>query len=218
LVPDEFVSMFSSLCFRAPPMHFALLREIVEDELGGDPHDVFATFNESAFAAASLGQVHRARLRSGEEVAVKIQYPGVARTVSADLKSLLRFLMPLRLGRDWQSLREQWDAVRRLIERETDYEEEARFQEAARSLFQPSDGIVVPRVFAAHSTRHVLTTEYLEGRHLEAYFAGKPSQEERDRFGTKILRASVVSSAISLSRAWSVLNSLRPSNRRASIA
>ena len=86
-----------------------------------------------AFAAASLGQVHRARLKSGEEVAVKVQYPGIARTIRADFRNLQPLLLPARFTRDWDSTREQIDYLRRSLERETDYEHEARSLEKARS-------------------------------------------------------------------------------------
>ncbi|MEM9656793.1 MAG: AarF/UbiB family protein, partial [Planctomycetota bacterium] len=79
-IPDEFVDALSNLQFRAPPMHYALIREQLLAELG-DPEEVFERFDEQAIAAASIGQVHRARLKSGEEVAVKSQYPGIARTI-----------------------------------------------------------------------------------------------------------------------------------------
>ena len=188
-VPNEFVSMFAGLCFEAPPLHFALLREVVEDELGGDPHEVFATFDEEAFAAASLGQVHRATLKDGERVAVKVQYPGVGRTVRTDIRNLLRFMLPLRLGRDWESVKAQWEYVADVVDRETDYAREAGFQEQVRALFRDDDRIVVPRVFRDHSTQRLLTTELLEGSHLDEYLATDPSQAERDHYGELIFRA-----------------------------
>src|SRR5688572_21394803 len=72
IVPDEFVETLEQLHFQAPPMHWSLLREMVYNELGGDPEDLFASFEQRAFAAASLGQVHRGRLKTGQEVAVKV--------------------------------------------------------------------------------------------------------------------------------------------------
>lgn len=79
IVPDEIVETLERLHFEAPPMHYSLIREQLHRELGGDPEDVFEDFEREAFAAASLGQVHRARLKGGEEVAVKVQYPGIGR-------------------------------------------------------------------------------------------------------------------------------------------
>src|SRR5262249_549584 len=75
-LPGPFVETFERLHFDAPAMHWSLLREMVHNELGSDPEDYFESLDKRAFAAASLGQVHRGRLKSGQEVAVKIQYPG----------------------------------------------------------------------------------------------------------------------------------------------
>src|SRR5579863_7139450 len=84
IAPREFVETLEKLHFDAPPMHWSLLRETVFAELGDEPQNLFAAFDERAFAAASLGEVHRGRLKTGEEVAVKIQYPGIARAIEAD--------------------------------------------------------------------------------------------------------------------------------------
>jgi predicted unusual protein kinase regulating ubiquinone biosynthesis (AarF/ABC1/UbiB family) len=189
-VPEQYIEAFSSLHFEAPPMHFSLLREFMRDELGADPLEVFAEFETEAFAAASLGQVHRARLKSGEQVAVKVQYPGIAKTIQADFRNMLAVFAHMRLSKDWDNIREQWEDIRRVIEQETDYRREAAFLQRARSLFDAQEGIVVPQVYAAQSTGRVLTMEYLDGMHLDAYLATNPSQEERDRFGERIMRAS----------------------------
>jgi predicted unusual protein kinase regulating ubiquinone biosynthesis (AarF/ABC1/UbiB family) len=92
IVPDQFVETLERLHFEAPPMHFALLRELVRNELGREPEEAFATFDTRAFAAASLGQVHRATLKSGDEVAVKIQYPAIGRSIRSDFRNLSAFL------------------------------------------------------------------------------------------------------------------------------
>ena len=102
IVPTEFAETLDRLHFDAPPMHFSLLRELLRSELGADPEELFESFETKAFAAASLGQVHFARLKSGETVAVKIQYPGIARTIDADVRNLRALLFPIRLGKDWE--------------------------------------------------------------------------------------------------------------------
>jgi aarF domain-containing kinase len=191
LVPDEFTELLGRLHFESPPMHYSLVREHLASELGGDPEEVFASFEPEAFAAASLGQVHRATLPSGERVAVKVQYHGIARTIRADIANLRRLLFPLRLSTDWDSLNAQFGEVQAVLESETDYEQEAASLREARAAFREDDGIVVPRVYDQYSTRRVLTMEYLEGDHIQAFLAGNPSQELRDHFGERIFRASL---------------------------
>lgn len=188
--PPEFINTLSHLNFEAPPMHFSLLREQVRAELGGEVEEVFAEFDTTAFAAASLGQVHRARLHSGAPVAVKVQYPGIADAIRSDSRNLLALLTPMRLSADWDNLRAQLDDVRKTVEIETDYCREAEFLKRGRSVFKPEDGIVVPKVMDELSTKRVLTMEFLEGDLLDRYLMTNPVQEERDRYGGLIMRAS----------------------------
>jgi len=189
IVPAEFIEALERLHFDAPPMHWSLLREMVRNELGDDPENVFGTFEKRAFAAASLGQVHRATLKTGEEVAVKIQYPGIARSIRDDFRNFFLFLLPGRLNKDWDNVKDQFDDLRMRIERETDYEAEAATLANVRSLFHEDDGIVVPRVYPRHSTARVLTMERLEGVHLREFLARDPSQEQRNEFARKLIRA-----------------------------
>lgn len=189
IVPREFVETLEQLHCDAPPMHWSLLREMVQSELGDDPEKIFASFEKRAFAAASLGQVHAARLKSGEEVAVKIQYPGIARTIRDDFRNFFLFLLPGRLSRDWQSTKDQFDDLRARLERETDYEAEAATLARVRLLFREDDGIVVPRVYPQHSTARVLTMERLGGVHLDEFLSANPSQEVRNEFARKMIRA-----------------------------
>lgn len=188
IAPKEFVETLEKLHFNAPPMHWSLLREMVFNELGDDPENIFAEFDKQAFAAASLGQVHRARLKTGEEVAVKIQYPGIARTIGEDFRNLFLFMLPNRLGREWQNVREQFDDLRLRLEQETDYHLEAANLQKARALFRDEDGIIVPRVYPQYSTARVLTMEMVGGVHLDQYLARQPSQDERNEAATKMVR------------------------------
>jgi aarF domain-containing kinase len=192
VAPEEFASILGYFHFEAPPMHFSLLREFVRGQLGADPEEVFDDFETKAFAAASLGQVHRARVKgSGERVAVKIQYPGIARTIRDDLRNLKSLLLPMRLRGDWDNLSAQYDEILAMVERETDYEHEAENLRVARSAFAPDEGILVPKVHSNLSTKRVLTMEYVDGVHLRPFLQANPSQETRDAYGEKIWLASV---------------------------
>jgi len=189
IVPQAFVETLEQLHHNAPPMHWALLREMVHNELGDDPEKQFASFDRQAVAAASLGQVHRARLKTGEEVAVKIQYPGIGRTIREDFRNFFLFLLPGRLNKDWQNTKEQFDDLRARLERETDYIVEAAVQEKVRGLFREDDGIIVPRVYPQYSTSRIVTMDFLDGVHIEDFIARGPSQAERNDFAAKIVRA-----------------------------
>jgi aarF domain-containing kinase len=189
IVPREFVDTLERLHFDAPPMHWSLLNELVHNEFSGEPDEVFASFEKRAFAAASLGQVHRAQLKTGEDVAVKIQYPGIARTIRQDFRNLQVFLLPARLTRDWESTRQQFEDLRLRLERETDYALESQMQQRVRTLFRDEDDIVVPRVHPDYCTSRILTMDRLEGRTMEQFLAANPPQELRDEFGRKIVLA-----------------------------
>jgi predicted unusual protein kinase regulating ubiquinone biosynthesis (AarF/ABC1/UbiB family) len=189
VVPREFVETLERLHFEAPPMHWSLLTEMVNSELGDDPENLFAHFEKRAFAAASLGQVHRATLKTGEQVAVKIQYPGIARTIRDDFRNLSLFLLPARLTRDWESTKDQFEDLRIRLEHETDYEREAATLQRVRPLFHEDDGIVVPRVFSEFSTSRVLTMERLNGMHLDQFLSTNPSEEVCNEYARKILVA-----------------------------
>jgi predicted unusual protein kinase regulating ubiquinone biosynthesis (AarF/ABC1/UbiB family) len=189
ILPMEFVETLDQLHYTAPPMHWSLLREMVHNELGDDPENLFAAFEKRAFAAASLGQVHAARLRTGENVAVKIQYPGIARAIGEDLRNLGIFLLAGRLNKDWDHLKSQMEDFSLRLEKETDYATEAATLMRVRSLFRESDGIVVPSVYPQLCTPRVLTMERLEGVHLDKFLEGNPSQEQRNEVARKILRA-----------------------------
>jgi len=189
IAPRQFVETLEQLHYSAPPMHWALLREMVRNELGDDPENVFAWFDTHAFAAASLGQVHRARLTTGQDVAVKIQYPGMARAIREDFRNFFLALLPGRLNKDWQNTKDQVDDLRARLERETDYAAEAAVQEQVRALFREDDGIVVPRVYPQYSTARILTMDRLDGVHIDKFMARDPSQEERNEFACKMIRA-----------------------------
>ena len=189
LVPDEIATTLERLQFEAPPMHYALIREVFLDEFGKDPSEMFASFEKKAFAAASLGQVHRAVLHSGEQVAVKIQYPNMAATIRSDLATLRKIVMPMKLREEGRYIFSHLDDIEHMLTAETDYHGEANMLEKVRQLFTPEDNIVVPRVWQNYSCERVLTTDYLQGCHPGQFIESEPSQESRDQIGLLITRA-----------------------------
>jgi predicted unusual protein kinase regulating ubiquinone biosynthesis (AarF/ABC1/UbiB family) len=176
----------------APRVSFKQMRAVIEDGLGERIGDVFAEFDEHAVAAASIGQVYRARLRDdagklgGREVAVKVQYPGVAQAVRSDLQNLgllLRVAKRIVPGIDVKAL--SAEIKERLID-ELDYEQEAQAQRAMARAWRGHPFVVIPEVVTALSSERVLVTEWIEGRSFEQ--VRELPAAERDRFGEIVLR------------------------------
>jgi predicted unusual protein kinase regulating ubiquinone biosynthesis (AarF/ABC1/UbiB family) len=190
VAPEEFANVLGRLHFEAPPMHESLIREQVRAELGAAPEEVFAEFDPRPVAAASLGQVHRARLKgSPREVAVKVQYPGIARTIREDVANVRSLMLPMRFGVDGESLLDQLGDIERTLALETDYIAEAENLRAARATLAGLGDVVVPGVHEGVSTSRILTMDWIEGIHLPALLASDPSQAERNRWGELILRS-----------------------------
>jgi predicted unusual protein kinase regulating ubiquinone biosynthesis (AarF/ABC1/UbiB family) len=163
-VPEEYRAALSSLQASAPPMDFALIRDVIETELARPLERAFAEFESKPLAAASIGQVHRARLPSGEEVAVKVQYPGVAAAIRADLNNA--DLLYSMLGMLYPSLdpKPVVAELRARIGEELDYASEAANQRAFQLIYADHPFIRVPRVLAEYSTPRVLTSEFVRGK------------------------------------------------------
>ena len=190
LVPEgereAFKEKLSALRDSAPSVPFPQVEKLLRKDLGGPLESVFAEFDRTPVAAASIGQVHRARTLDGRDVAVKVQYPGVAEAVETDLRNM-NMLFPLvkRLapGLDVKALGGE---LRERISEELDYELEAQNQRRVARVFRDHPHVRVPAVDTGLSTRRVLVTEFVEG---EAFGKVKQrSEEERDRFGEIVYR------------------------------
>ena len=169
-----------------PPVPFAQLEKLMRNEFGGSLRRVFSDFDERAFAAASIGQVHRATTVDGDDVVVKVQYPGVAEAVETDLRNamlLLPLVKRLAPGLDAKALATE---LRERISEELDYELEAQHQRRIERLMRGHPLVRVPRVFTDLSTRRVLVSEYIEGQRFEAVRRGE--EAERDRYGEIVFR------------------------------
>lgn len=193
ILPAEVLSVLSTVQSQVPPMEYSLIRKQIERELGKPPEDLFASFEPEAFAAASLGQVHRARLHNGEEVVVKVQYPGVEATVKQDLQNIKALLQVItRIGQDVMRQRiDASDVYRELEERlyeELDYQNEARNIERFRKMFADDDEVVIPKVYPEYTSRRVLTMEYVEGYPLATVLGPGVDQQLKDWVAKKFFR------------------------------
>ncbi len=169
-----------------PPVPFKRLEKLVRTELGAPIERIFKHFDKSAFAAASIGQVHRATTREGDEVVVKLQYPGVAEAVETDLRNamlLVPLLKRLAPGIDVRALAAE---MRERISEELDYELEAQNQRRIERLTRGHPFISVPRVHTDLSTRRVLVSEYIEGERFED--VRRADESERDRYAEIVFR------------------------------
>jgi predicted unusual protein kinase regulating ubiquinone biosynthesis (AarF/ABC1/UbiB family) len=183
---DEFQAKLAKLRDAAPTVSFKEMRKVIEQELDEKLADVFADFDEVPIAAASIGQVYRARLHDGREVAVKVQYPGVAQAVRADLQNIgmiLRLAKRIAPGLDPKTV---GDEIRNRIEEELDYELEAQNQRTLARIYRGHPFIVVPDVVTSLSRERVLVTEYVEGIGFEE--TKLLPQDQRDRLGEILFR------------------------------
>jgi predicted unusual protein kinase regulating ubiquinone biosynthesis (AarF/ABC1/UbiB family) len=163
IVPDEYIEVLSGLQDEVPPEPFAVIRRVIEDELGKPLEAVFHLFEAEPVASASLAQVHRAVLLDGRVVAVKVQYPGIEKLVRDDLKNNELFISILnRLDKtlDFSFISEE---MSRMIPRELDFIREGRNAERIAANFAGVEDIVVPEVYWELTTRRVLVMEFVEG-------------------------------------------------------
>jgi predicted unusual protein kinase regulating ubiquinone biosynthesis (AarF/ABC1/UbiB family) len=188
-LPPEMRDVVSRLFSQAPALPFPEIKEVVERELGAPIEQRFQTFSQEPMAAASLGQVHRATTRDGAQVAVKVQYPGVAEALEDDLKNA--GLLAKALGTGLRDARDYYDEVRREVSAELDYGRELAFVEDYRRYLAPWPDLVVPHVYRELSSSRVLTLELLEGPTLGAYLKTAREQPlpERNRIGEQLERA-----------------------------
>jgi predicted unusual protein kinase regulating ubiquinone biosynthesis (AarF/ABC1/UbiB family) len=166
-LPEAYRASLSVLQTNAPPMSADLARQVVREELGAEPSELFARFDPVPIASASIGQVHRAITTDGRAVAVKIQYPGVAEAMAADLDNtdlMARALTLLFPSLDPASLVGE---VRARLAEELDYRHEAAQQRLFADFYRGHPFITIPDVVEELSSRRVLTTDLAEGVRLD---------------------------------------------------
>jgi predicted unusual protein kinase regulating ubiquinone biosynthesis (AarF/ABC1/UbiB family) len=190
LVPEEYREEFQAklaeLRDAAPKVAWKDMKKVIEGEYCEPIESVFQTFDPVPIAAASIGQVYKARLKDGRDVAVKVQYPGVAQAVRADMQNLgiiLRLMKMVAPGLDPKAM---GDEIRSRIDEELDYELEAQNQRTVARLYRGHPFIVVPEVVTSLSHEKVIVSEFVQGRGFEEL--KQLPQAERDRLGEIVYR------------------------------
>ncbi|MCH9056321.1 AarF/ABC1/UbiB kinase family protein [Synechococcus sp. PCC 6716] len=184
LFPTEYVEELSKLQDRVPAFSYDLVEKIIYEDFGRRIPELFRSFDPIPMAAASLGQVHKAQLVSGEEVVVKVQRPGLRQLFDIDLailKGITRYFQnhpKWGQGRDWMGIYEE---CCRILYEEIDYLNEGRNADTFRRNFRDREWVCVPRVYWRYTSLRVLTLEYLPGIKISHYEALEAAGLDRKR-------------------------------------
>ncbi|WP_368566942.1 ABC1 kinase family protein [Acinetobacter junii] len=189
IFPPEVAKAIAKLQRQAPAMPFAAIQQQVEKELGKPLNQIFSSFETEPFAAASIGQVHRAILPNGQAVVVKVQYPGVDQACESDLKQVrlaLRLMGVLKIDKKLQD--QLFKEIQDSLSAELNYEIEAQNLEVFKTFHEKLDQqVIIPTVYKDYSSRRILTLSYEKGESIET--ASTWSVETRNQIGRRIVRA-----------------------------
>lgn len=189
IFPPEVAKAIAKLQRQAPAMPFAAIQQQVEKELGKPLNQIFSSFETEPFAAASIGQVHRAILPNGQAVVVKVQYPGVDQACESDLKQVrlaLRLMGVLKIDKKLQD--QLFKEIQDSLSAELNYEIEAQNLEVFKTFHEKLDQqVIIPTVYKDYSSRRVLTLSYEKGESIET--ASTWPVETRNQIGRRIVRA-----------------------------
>jgi predicted unusual protein kinase regulating ubiquinone biosynthesis (AarF/ABC1/UbiB family) len=188
-LPPEYALELAQLQANAPAMGWNFVRRRMASELGPNWQSKFASFSHEACAAASLGQVHRARLPDGTDVACKLQYPDMPSTVEADLRQLKLAMAVYHRMDNAIHQDEIYKELRERLREELDYVREAAQMRLYGLMLKDQPGVHVPVPLPEFSTHRLLTMTWLEGRPLMQRLAEDPPQEERNQIAEALFRA-----------------------------
>jgi len=177
LLPKAFQKELEKSYYQVPSINRALVRKLVATGLNAAPENMFDQFDTKAFAAASLGQVHRARSRQGRELAVKIQYPDMEKTIESDIRMLG---LIARSMANYNLIKPALDEIRDMLLAETDYLLETENISFFRQHLN-MEQVVIPEPWPDFSTRQILTMSFLDGQVVSQWLKTNPPQEQRNQ-------------------------------------
>ena len=188
VLPKEVTQILSTLQQEADPVSFDVMQKVIDSNIA-DKDSVFKSIEPDAFAAASIGQVHKVTLHDGRQAALKVQYPEMEKVIRADLKNLRtifgvlsNLLFKVNMSKVWAELETQ-------LAKEVDYENEAAEYRSMAEILSYLDYVVIPKVIDEASGKQILCTEFTPGLSIDE--ACKHSEEERDRWGRNLFHLTI---------------------------
>ncbi len=181
VLPQAYVEKFSLSQFSVPALSLPLVIKVFRSSFGKEPSQMFDSFSKEAVNAASIGQVHRAE-KDGKSFAVKIQYPGVADSVSSDL-ALIKPVALKMFNIEKKGSEKYFKEVEEKLLEETDYELELRNSLQISKECQSINNVIFPGYYPEYSSKGVLTMDWMKGQHLSEFTSSNPSQEHREKVG-----------------------------------
>jgi predicted unusual protein kinase regulating ubiquinone biosynthesis (AarF/ABC1/UbiB family) len=187
-LPEQFRTGLEGLQDQVPPRPFSDIEQRIQSDLGRPVDQIFARFERKPLASASLGQVHEAFLKDGTRVAVKVQHRDIDEITRLDLKTIRRIMAIVQIFLPVRGLDAYYHQIRQMIAEELDFSREAKNIERLAQNFASDERVVFPRVVAEVSTRHVLTTTFVEGVKVGDTAAIDAAGIDRKELARKIVR------------------------------
>lgn len=181
ILPRAYQDKFTMAQYSAPPLSYPLVVKTFQKYFGKSPEQIYDTFTRSAVNAASIGQVHQA-IQNGKKLAVKIQYPGVADSVSSDLKLVRPFALRL-LNMNEKELDHYMAEVEEKLLEETDYVLEVQRSKEISGACSHIEDLVFPTYYENLSSERIITMDWIEGKHIKEWLETNPTQEQKNRIG-----------------------------------
>ena len=182
LLKPEHLEVLRQSHYQVPPLNAVIISKMIRNEFKIDKEQLFLEFEDQAFAAASLGQVHKAKLKDGTLVAVKIQYPGIDQSVAIDINLIKKILTAVPRNKN---ILNSLNSIESRLKEEVDYTIEKQYAEKFYNHYQFSL-ISIPQVYSAFSSKRIITYEFMTGQSIPEWLKSNPHEEQKNQIGQLI--------------------------------